>query len=99
MPISGLAITLSGDPVAGREALEAMRTHEALMPGELIGSRLPVVVETPDSEQDREVWDWLHALPGVVHVDVVYVHFDEASGVPDRTPAETGSDIEQETPG
>jgi nitrate reductase NapAB chaperone NapD len=76
MPISGLLITLDCDPSKRAEALAALRQHPAIDIGEGEAHRVPIVVDTPSSDEDRAVWDWLHDQPGVAFVDLVYVHFD-----------------------
>lgn len=77
MPISGLLITLDRDPAKRADALAALQRHPSIDLGEGEDHRIPIVVDTPSSDEDRAVWNWLHELPGVTFVDVVYVHFDE----------------------
>jgi hypothetical protein len=71
MPVSGLVVTLSHDPVERAAALRALGSCSALALGELQQHRLPVAADTPHSDADRALWAWLHALPGVVFVDLV----------------------------
>lgn len=77
MPISGLLITLDRDSDKRARALAALQHHHAIDIGEGRDHRVPVVVDTPSSDEDRAVWDWLHEQPGITFVDVVYVHFDQ----------------------
>ncbi len=77
MPISGLLITLDRDPGRRDAARTALEQHPAIEIGEGKDHRLPIVVDTPTSEEDRAVWEWLHQFPGATFVDVVYIHFDE----------------------
>jgi hypothetical protein len=77
MPISGLLITLDRDPSKRTSAIAALQQHPSIDLGEGEDHRLPIVVDTPSSDDDRAVWDWLHEQPGITFVDVVYVHFDE----------------------
>lgn len=77
MPVSGLVLTLSSDPVQRDAVLAALCDEPRVEPGRLEGHRLPIVVDTPDREKDEAVWAWLHGLPGVLFVDVVCVHHDE----------------------
>lgn len=90
MPISGLAITLSAEPAARQAAVDALRNHPAITLGEFDSYRLPIVVETATSDDDREVWRWLQELHGVLVVDVACVHFT------DEPNADSGSRISQE---
>ena len=39
----------------------------------------PLAVDTPDVRAAHDFHEWLEALPGVEHVDVIYVGFDEPS--------------------
>lgn len=79
MPISGLVITLSTDPRERRDALAALANHSAVECGETDDNRMPIVVDTPDSDADRAVWEWLHQQRGITFVDVAYVHFETDS--------------------
>lgn len=77
MPISGLLITLDRDRSQRASALAALRDHPSIDVGDGEDHRVPIVVDTLSSDEDRTVWEWLHELPGVMFVDVVYVYFDE----------------------
>jgi hypothetical protein len=79
MPISGLVVTLSDDAALQRAALAGLREHPALELGERSINQVPVVVESAGEEEDRLIWEWLHALPGVAMVVVAFIHFDEDS--------------------
>lgn len=71
MPVSGLVLTLSLNAPDRAAALDALRRHPSIEVGEAQGHRLPIVVDTPASDDDRAVWDWLHAQEGILFVDVV----------------------------
>jgi len=78
MPISGLVITLNSDPVAARQAAGAIAGRAGFNCGAMRGDHhLPAVLDTADRDADKAARDWLHALPGVLHVDVVFIHFDD----------------------
>ncbi|HRP62272.1 MAG TPA: hypothetical protein PK400_03160 [Phycisphaerales bacterium] len=77
MPVSGLVITLSESPEDRASALVSLGESPCIEVGEVNGSRLPIVVDTPTFEDDRHVWDWLHNLRGVLFVDVACIHFDD----------------------
>jgi nitrate reductase NapAB chaperone NapD len=81
MPISGLVITLADDAARRDAALVALRQHAAITLGTQADARLPVVVETASDDEDRQVWEWMHSLPGVMQVDVALIHFEEADGL------------------
>lgn len=77
MPISGLVVTLAEKPNDRASALMSLAAEARIEVGEIVGSRVPIVVETPSAEEDRQVWGWLHNLPGVLFVDVACIHFDD----------------------
>lgn len=71
MPVSGLVLTLSREESCRREALSALYEHASIVIGERVAHRLPIVVDTPNSEEDRAIWEWLQKLPGVAFVNLV----------------------------
>lgn len=91
MPITGLVITLTSEPVARRAALDAMSAHRAIELGEAAGDRLPVVVEAKTPDENAALWEWLHALAGVQFVDVAYVSFEDQPENEPRTLAALAS--------
>ena len=80
MPISGLVVTLTDNPVLQQAALAAMREHPALELGERTRNQIALVAESACEEEDRLIWEWLHALPGVAMVVVAFIHFDDEPG-------------------
>ena len=76
MPVSGLVLTLT--PRAdGLGIRHTVSQHPAIEAGEVRGRKLPLVSDTNCHLEDRRVWEWLQSLPGVHHVDVVFIHFDD----------------------
>jgi len=71
MPVSGLVLTLTDAAPLRAQALATVREHPAVDVGEPHGGRVPIVVDTPDSSADRDIWEWLGAIPGVLFVDLV----------------------------
>ena len=78
MAISGLVVKLAENDSAG-VALARLAADASLTLGERFGHRLAVVAETPDAGSDRDLFDELCAKPGIVHVDVTFVHLDEGT--------------------
>ena len=76
MPVSGLVVSLSQESEARAAAIEALGRETQLTLGELEANRLAVVLDTPSSQEDRRVWDWLNTLPGVSLVEVAFVGFE-----------------------
>jgi hypothetical protein len=71
MPVSGLVLTLSTDAEASAAALMELRSHGSIGVGDRVGHRLPIVVDTATSDEDRHVWEWLHTLRGIALVELV----------------------------
>lgn len=77
MPISGLVLSFSPDSSLPRETLDALRNHPSIVIGDACENRIPIVVESADSEDATTIWEWLHSLPGIAFVDLVYLHFED----------------------
>lgn len=69
------SVMVAGSPVA--ESLQQIQRHPNFQIGDRQGLRLPVVLDTPDKETDKRCWLWLNDLPGVHHVDVAFIHFED----------------------
>jgi hypothetical protein len=101
MPVSGLVITLarrdtSPDIGGGlrdnaAQVIEQIKQHPHMQLGPQQGQRLPVVLDTPDRETDKACWGWLNSLAGVHHVDVAFIHFEDADA-PEHAPCQSHSD-------
>ncbi len=76
MSISGLVVTLCAEDGAAAQAVSRMSADARLNVGERFGRRLALVAETMSVEEDRELWDQLRGLSGVVNLDVTFVHLD-----------------------
>ncbi len=84
MPISGLVVTLSDNDTERADAIDALRREPRIELGiseleQTVASRIPIVVDTQSNEDDKQVWQWLNDLPGVVFVDVALVGFEDNS--------------------
>ena len=84
MPVSGLVATLAAENTqAGRtmpthaDVIDQIKQHPRFQVGELQDNRLPIVIDTPDKHADKDCWAWLNNLPGVHHVDVAFIHFED----------------------
>jgi nitrate reductase NapAB chaperone NapD len=69
-------VTLSNAPEKHTEVIAALRSIPALTLGEPNGHRIPLVVEA-DAQDSRHWHDWIANLPGVAHVEVAFVSFEE----------------------
>lgn len=57
--------------------IEQIQQHPNFQAGPRHNHRLPVVLDTPDKETDKQCWGWLNELSGVHHVDVAFIHFED----------------------
>lgn len=73
MAISGIVLTLAGDPTAADQAIRVMSADPRLTLGERAGSQLPAVLETGSPSEDEEAWSWIRALPGVQSLKLAFV--------------------------
>jgi len=73
MPISGLVL-ITRPECATAPLLAILADHSAVTVGEPVDGRIPIVVDTPDRDSDREVWSWLQARPEVLDVAVAAIH-------------------------
>jgi len=79
MPISGLVLSLSEQHSLREHALEALRHEPRIEIGARDSLRVAIVCDTACGEEDKQLWNWLQQLPGIVFVDVVMVGFDDDS--------------------
>ena len=77
MAISGLVITLSEDAERAGFALRQLELDARLELGLRAGRRLAAVADTQSPAADRLLWHELRETRGVIHVDVVYVRFED----------------------
>ncbi|QQE09993.1 hypothetical protein JD969_10730 [Planctomycetota bacterium] len=77
MPVSGLNITITDKPHITSKLLENISRDPSFEIGLHEGNHLAVVLETNDAQQDKHKHRWLSQLPGVIHIDVVFIYFDE----------------------
>jgi hypothetical protein len=81
MPVNGLLLTLSADPILAEDARRCIGVRSEV---ELAPARdrwQPLAVETTDVKAAHDFHEWLEALPGVDQVEVIYVGFDEHSPI------------------
>jgi nitrate reductase NapAB chaperone NapD len=68
-----------------RQQIDSIRLNDAVESragfevGEACGPKVPLTIEAVDGRELEAATEWLRSLPGVLHVDVIYVNFDEGS--------------------
>ncbi|MCA8987463.1 MAG: hypothetical protein KDA78_07475 [Planctomycetaceae bacterium] len=78
MWISSLVVTLPSDSKRALAITESLRAIAVITLGEARGVRLPVVIEASDGVTSRYWYQWIESLPGVQHVELAFVSFDES---------------------
>lgn len=78
MWISSFVATLDS-PDQDHPAEQALLAVPVFTLGDRQGARLPVVLEAPDGATARYWHEWVEQLPGVVHVEVAFVSFDDSA--------------------
>jgi nitrate reductase NapAB chaperone NapD len=88
MAISGLILTLSPDNRLRDEAMRCLRLDGRVSIGEQQQHRLPIVVDGATRNDDQEMWQRLHEIPGVLFVDVVCVQENSMAMLCDKEVAD-----------
>ena len=76
MPVSGLVITLTHDTLQREAAIGAIRSDRRIEIGTIGSSKMAIVVDTPSSDDDKQLWEWLQAIDGVLQVEVAMIGFE-----------------------
>jgi nitrate reductase NapAB chaperone NapD len=78
MHTSGLIITLSDDRPKATDALRELSASGLVTFGEVREPFRVAVLETTCPKATHDWHEWAEALPGVVGVEVVFVHWDDS---------------------
>lgn len=79
MHTSGLVITFADDPSLARGAQLELAAAGPFTLGDASGPCRAVTLEATDPRAARDWHEWAEGLPGVVGVEVVFVHWEEAA--------------------
>lgn len=79
MPVSGLVVSLAEEPELRQLAIDAIGRESRIEIGSIHSNRMAIVIDTASSDEDKQLWNWLMDLPGVVFVDVALVAFEQPS--------------------
>lgn len=91
MWISSLVVALPSELDRAHAITDALKSIAVFTLGEAQGGRLPVVIEAADGATSRYWYQWVEALPGVQHVELAFVSFDETG---DSSTTEYGSEAD-----
>jgi len=76
VPISGLVVTFDDHVELYPDSIKALHRAPQVELGEIRGCKCAVVIESQSQQHDRELWQWVHDLPGVSRIDVAMVGFE-----------------------
>lgn len=77
MHTSGLVVTFDDDLALARGAQLELAAAGPFILGEASGPFRAATLEASDPRAARDWHEWAEAVPGVVGVEVVFVHWDE----------------------
>ena len=82
--IASVVATLTDDVQQSQSTLDDIVARPEIEIGEVNPTerRIPLTIDSPDRNDVESVTRWLQEQPGVVFVDVVFVHFEETDGSP-----------------
>ncbi len=73
---AGLVATFDKAVAGFDQTISAIEAHPDVELGEATCSRLPMTIEAGDAQGLESVTNWLQNLKGIVHIDVVFVHYE-----------------------
>jgi nitrate reductase NapAB chaperone NapD len=77
MPLSGLVVTFQSPVKNHLASVRKLQEIPEIEIGESGGSKLAIAIDSISSDRDKEIWNAVQALPGVIDVAVVMVAFDD----------------------
>ena len=85
--IASVVATLDPDPALRLELPEKLATRPELEVGDWspTSTRIPIIIDVQNRHQMEESTTWLRTQPGVLMVDVVFVHFEDKANLAPRT--------------
>lgn len=78
MPIASVVISTAPDRELRRLALATLLSEPRVELGEAQGDYLPAVLDTATAEEGEELVEALLQSVGVLRVDIVSIHFEDA---------------------
>ena len=78
MPISSLIVHTQPD-LTNDVVTQILGLGQTCTP-ETQGDCVVVLTETPDPDTDKQIWDKIHAMRGVVSVTLAYHNFEDVHG-------------------
>ena len=80
MPIVGAVAHLDPDPTRSAQVLSYLRDLAEVTVGELQVGGLPLVLDCATREAEKQLWEELSNLSGVLFLSVVYADFSDIVG-------------------
>ena len=77
--IASVVATLESDSAQRSQLLEKMAARPELESGDFSpdATRIPITIDVKNRHKMEECTEWLRTQPGVLMVDVVFVHFED----------------------
>ena len=75
MPISSLIVRTRPDSV--RPVMDALSVIEEATIHETWGQSIVVVTQTKTKDEDKQIWDRIEHVEGVVQTDLIYHNFED----------------------
>ena len=74
--IASIVAVIDGQKTDGCRLVATVGHRSEFQMGELRGSQLPLTIEAGNAAELESATEWLLSLPGVLHVNVIYVNFE-----------------------
>ena len=96
MAVTALVLTLSDDKTERKTALSELTMQPGVPVGDPFGVRLPVVVDTESTREDKLCFERIEAIDGVHLIELVSVDYDvePACRVPLSPPCDERNEAE-----
>ena len=75
MPIASIVVRTKDDCL--EEVVDQVKQYEGVSISDIGRDKFIVVSETETREQDKNLWERLEAVPGVLKVDLIYYNFED----------------------
>ena len=75
MPISSLIVRMKAEKV--ESVLKGLAGMETTSVHETRGENVIIVTQTETKEQDKEIWESIERLDGVIQTDLIYHNFED----------------------
>jgi nitrate reductase NapAB chaperone NapD len=75
MPISSLIVRTRSERT--REVAESLKALKEVLVSEIHGENIIILTETPQQSYDKNLWDKIEKISGVLQCDLIYHNFED----------------------